>query len=76
MAASLAHVIVLEMPGGARKSASLSHIPAAGSSGSSSRSGVAPELLVLLDKRRSTLTTNQLEVHPCMIFIAHPSIDK
>ncbi|XP_045104887.1 F-actin-uncapping protein LRRC16A-like isoform X29 [Portunus trituberculatus] len=41
MAASLAHVIVLEMPGGARKSASLSHIPAAGSSGSSSRSGTA-----------------------------------
>ncbi|KAK8386985.1 hypothetical protein O3P69_017970 [Scylla paramamosain] len=44
-------------------------------SGGDRRSGVAPELLVLLDKRRSTLTTNQLEVYPCMIFIAHPSID-
>ncbi|XP_045104881.1 F-actin-uncapping protein LRRC16A-like isoform X23 [Portunus trituberculatus] len=43
MAASLAHVIVLEMPGGARKSASLSHIPAAGSSGSSSRSDKKPK---------------------------------
>ncbi|KAK8386950.1 hypothetical protein O3P69_017970 [Scylla paramamosain] len=30
-------------------------------SGGDRRSGVAPELLVLLDKRRSTLTTNQLE---------------
>lgn len=44
MAASLAHAIVLERPGGARKSTSLSHIPAAGgssSSSSSSRSGTA-----------------------------------
>ncbi|KAK8386977.1 hypothetical protein O3P69_017970 [Scylla paramamosain] len=42
MAASLAHAIVLERPGGTRKSSSLSHIPAAGtSSSSSSRSGTA-----------------------------------
>ncbi|KAG0696847.1 hypothetical protein GWK47_003060 [Chionoecetes opilio] len=39
-------------------------------SGGDRRSGVAPELLVLLDKRRSTLTTNQLEVYPCMTFVA------
>ncbi|KAK8386933.1 hypothetical protein O3P69_017970 [Scylla paramamosain] len=36
MAASLAHAIVLERPGGTRKSSSLSHIPAAGTSSSSS----------------------------------------
>nr|ASR74812.1 leucine-rich repeat-containing protein [Penaeus japonicus] len=56
MAASLARSSVGEEAGGKKKSSSLPR-----NTPQAANSGVAPELLVILDKRRSTITNNQLE---------------
>ncbi|XP_042873420.1 uncharacterized protein LOC122254021 isoform X1 [Penaeus japonicus] len=63
MAASLARSSVGEEAGGKKKSSSLPR-----NTPQAANSGVAPELLVILDKRRSTITNNQLEMPPVVRF--------